>query len=70
MHTELATVPDFTLLRHSRQPGDCKRYALKAIAHGANHDQKDTGRHDPCGGSHHACFLEQDFRSVWPDGTT
>jgi hypothetical protein len=50
--------------------GDGGRYALKAIAHGANHDQKDTGRHDPCGGSHHACFLEQDFRSVWPDGTT
>ncbi|MEZ6043851.1 MAG: hypothetical protein R3C20_25420, partial [Planctomycetaceae bacterium] len=22
MHTELATVPDFTLQRHSRQPGD------------------------------------------------
>ena len=26
MHTELATVPDFTLQRHSRQPGDCGRY--------------------------------------------
>ena len=25
MHTELATVPDFTLPLHSRQPGDCKR---------------------------------------------
>ena len=70
MHTELATVPDFTLQRHSRQPGDCKRYALKLIAHEANHDQKDAGRHNPRGGSRHACFLGQDFRSVWPDGTT
>ncbi len=26
MHAELAAVPDFTLQRHSRQPGDCKRY--------------------------------------------
>lgn len=26
MHTELATVPDFTLQCRSRQPGDCKRY--------------------------------------------
>ena len=26
MHTELATVPDFTLQRLSRQPGDCERY--------------------------------------------
>jgi hypothetical protein len=25
MHTELATAPDFTLQRHSRQPGDCER---------------------------------------------
>ena len=25
MHTELATVPDFTLQRLSRQPGDCER---------------------------------------------
>jgi hypothetical protein len=29
MHTELATVPDFTLQRHSRQPGDCGRYLAK-----------------------------------------
>ena len=31
MHTELATVPDFTLQHHSRQPGDCKRYAVKKM---------------------------------------
>ena len=29
MHTELATVPDFTLPRDSRQPGDCERYLAK-----------------------------------------
>jgi hypothetical protein len=29
MHTELATVPDFTLQRLSRQPGDCERYAYR-----------------------------------------
>ena len=31
MHTELATVPDFTLQRLSRQPGDCERYLANKL---------------------------------------
>ena len=33
MHTELATVPVFTLQRLSRQPGDCSRYAISTMEH-------------------------------------
>ena len=31
MHAELAAVPDSTLPRRSRQPGDCKRYLANMI---------------------------------------